>query len=76
MTFWCFSAIKTIELANTTNLTDNISPPPPGIPELPLFQTAFTYFEIIESPLVPGFIKGSIAKVEETHNINTSTISL
>ena len=34
-----------------------------GFPELPLYQTAHTYFNVTKSPLVPGFIKGSVAKV-------------
>ena len=34
-----------------------------GVPELPLFKKAYTYVNITQSPLVPGFIKGSVAKV-------------
>ena len=34
-----------------------------GVPGLPLFKTAYTYFNVTQSPLVPGFIKGSVAKV-------------
>ena len=47
-----------------------------GFPELPLFQTAFTYFNVTKSQLVPGFIKGSVAKVALTlkHNINQVVI--
>ena len=37
-----------------------------GFPELPLFQTAFTYFNVTKSQLIPGFIKGSVAKVALT----------
>ena len=33
---------------------------PPG---LPLFRTAYTYFNITQSPLIPAFIKGSVSKV-------------
>ena len=34
-----------------------------GVPELPLFKKAYTYVNITKSPLIPGFIKGSVAKV-------------
>jgi len=34
-----------------------------GVPELPLYNKAFTYVNIAKTPLVPGFIKGSVAKV-------------
>ena len=34
-----------------------------GVPGLPLFKKAYTYFNISKSPLVPGFIKGSVSKV-------------
>ena len=34
-----------------------------GVPDLPLFRTAFTYVNITRSPLVPGFIQGSVSKV-------------
>ena len=30
---------------------------------LPLFRTAYTYFNITQSPLIPAFIKGSVSKV-------------
>ena len=33
------------------------------LPGLPLFRTAYTYFNITQSPLVPAFIKGSVSKV-------------
>lgn len=34
-----------------------------GVPGLPLFKTAYTYFNVTQSPLIPGFVKGSISKV-------------
>ena len=34
-----------------------------GVAGLPLFKTAYTYFNVTQSPLVPGFIKGSVSKV-------------
>ena len=34
-----------------------------GVPELPLYKKAFTYFNLTRSPLIPGFIKGSVSKV-------------
>ena len=34
-----------------------------GVPGLPLYKTAYTYFNVTQSPLVPGFIKGSVVKV-------------
>ena len=34
-----------------------------GVPEMPLFKTSYTYFNVTESPLIPGFIKGAVAKV-------------
>ena len=34
-----------------------------GVPGLPLYKTAYTYVNITKSPLVPVFIKGSVAKV-------------
>jgi hypothetical protein len=34
-----------------------------GVPDLPLYRTAFTYVNITRSPLVPGFIQGSVSKV-------------
>lgn len=34
-----------------------------GVPGLPLYKKAFTYFNVTKSPLVPGFIKGSVTKV-------------
>ena len=34
-----------------------------GVPDLPLFRTAYTYFNVTASPLVPSFIKGSVSKV-------------
>ena len=34
-----------------------------GMPELPLYKKAYTYFNITKSPLIPSFIKGSVAKV-------------
>ena len=37
-----------------------------GFPELPLYQTAHTYFNVTRSPLVPGFIKGSVARVNSS----------
>lgn len=36
---------------------------PTGVPDLPLFRQAHTYFNITKSPLAPGFIKGSVSKV-------------
>ena len=30
---------------------------------MPLFRTAYTYFNITQSPLIPAFIKGSVSKV-------------
>ena len=35
----------------------------PCLPGLPLFRTAYTYFNITQSPLIPAFIKGSVSKV-------------
>ena len=34
-----------------------------GVPELPLYKKAYTYFNITKSPLTPGFIKGSVSMV-------------
>jgi hypothetical protein len=34
-----------------------------GMANLPLFRTAFTYINITRSPLVPGFIQGSVSVV-------------
>ena len=34
-----------------------------GIPDLPLYRTAYTYVTIKPSPLAAGFVKGSVAKV-------------
>ena len=34
-----------------------------GVPEFPLYKKAYTYFKVTKTPLVPGFIKGSVAKV-------------
>ena len=34
-----------------------------GMPNLPLFRTAFTYINITRSPLVAGFIQGSVSVV-------------
>ena len=42
---------------------------PPG---LPLFRTAYTYFNITQSPLIPAFIKGSVSKVTFAISRNAS----
>ena len=47
-----------------------------GFPELPLYQTAHTYFNVTKSPLVPGFIKGSVAKVSHYELMQFDNIQL
>ena len=45
-----------------------------GVPGLPLYKTAYTYFNITKSPLIPAFIKGSVAKVNFSENTASEDI--